>query len=675
MLTWMTGSLSRRLYLLIAVVAVGMMGMVTYQLYSQRAGLENFKRTELQSVVETALSVIESFYARAQSGELLEEDAKQQALDTVRAMRYQGGEYFFIDSYDMVLLMHPTKPEKQGSDRSIEEDGRGTLFIREMIENVIADGTAYQEYLFVRPEGGFAEKVSYAQAFEPWGWVVASGILFTQVDTIFWQSALEGGLITGAIMILIVGIGIVIARSIARPMVRLNGAMVRIAAGDFETIVEGTQRSDELGAMARAVQTFRENGLKVEQMTKAEAVRIIEEKESRQKMMAELQHAFGSVVDAAIEGEFSQRVSTDFPDPELKALAGSVNLLVETIDRGVTDTGAVLHRLANTDLSVRMAGDHRGAFAKLKSDTNAVAEKLAEVVGKLQTTSRGLKTATGEILAGANDLSERTTRQAAAIEETSAAIEQMTSSAMGNANRAQDAYNKSQAAAELADAGGTVMVNATAAMEQITTSSGKISNIIGMIDDIAFQTNLLALNASVEAARAGEAGKGFAVVAIEVRRLAQSAAQASAEVKTLIEQSTNEVQGGSKLVAEAASKLSGILKAVRENSDLMQDIAEASREQTTAINEVRTAVHQMNDMTQHNAALVEQTNAAIEQTEAQASELDQIVAIFKVNGNELQSVTTSNINRPIRSNVKAKPMTAFLPLKGKAAIVTEWDDF
>ena len=174
------------------------------------------------------------------------------------------------------------------------------------------------------------------------------------------------------------------------------------------------------------------------------------------------------------------------------------------------------------------------------------------------------------------------------------------------------------------------MGRATHAMERITQSSSKISNIIGLIDDIAFQTNLLALNASVEAARAGDAGKGFAVVAVEVRRLAQSAAGASAEIKALIEISATEVAGGSKLVAEAADKLSAMQGAVRENNALLLDIASASKEQASAIEEVAIAVRLMDEMTQHNAALVEETNAAIEQTEAQASELDRIVDVFRL---------------------------------------------
>jgi methyl-accepting chemotaxis protein len=412
------------------------------------------------------------------------------------------------------------------------------------------------------------------------------------------------------------------------------GAMGRtvkvMAEGDYSVTVPGTGRVDEVGTLARAVEVFRENGKKVAEMTEAEAVRIIRDQEERVKMMAELQHAFGGVVDAAIDGDFSKRVAAEFPDAELNALAGSVNSLVETVDRGLSETGEVLSALAQTDLTQRVHGQYGGAFARLKNDTNAVAERLTEIVGQLKGTSRSLKTATGEILSGANDLSERTTKQAATIEETSAAMEQLASTVTANAQNAQQASEASGRVTLAAEQGGGVMQEANAAMERITTSSGKISNIIGMIDDIAFQTNLLALNASVEAARAGDAGKGFAVVAVEVRRLAQSAAGASSEVKALIEQSGGEVKAGSRLVAEAAEKLEAILVAARSSNQLMEKIARDSHEQASAIEEVNTAVRQMDEMTQHNAALVEETNAAIEQTEAQASELDRIVEVFHV---------------------------------------------
>jgi methyl-accepting chemotaxis protein len=207
-------------------------------------------------------------------------------------------------------------------------------------------------------------------------------------------------------------------------------------------------------------------------------------------------------------------------------------------------------------------------------------------------------------------------------------------------------------------------------MERISSSSSKISGIIGMIDDIAFQTNLLALNASVEAARAGDAGKGFAVVAVEVRRLAQSAASASSEVKVLIEQSATEVLGGSRLVSEASGKLASMLDGIRESAVLVEGMSRATQEQSGAIAEVSTAIRQMDEMTQHNAALVEQTNAAIEQTENQASELDRVVDIFidqrarPGKGEKVQQV---------QARVKSASSTYLT--NGNAALDQEWNEF
>jgi methyl-accepting chemotaxis protein len=295
----------------------------------------------------------------------------------------------------------------------------------------------------------------------------------------------------------------------------------------------------------------------------------------------------------------------------------------------LTDSLALM---AKGDLGGRIDTEFTGQFEALRQAFNQSLSQLERIVSDLRKASGTLKTATAEILSGANDLSTRTTRQAATIEETSAAVEQLSTAVADNARRAATASDKARQVSLNATDGGAVMGEATTAMSAIETSSGKISNIIGMIDDIAFQTNLLALNASVEAARAGEAGKGFAVVAIEVRRLAQSAAEASSDVKALIEASAGEVRTGAQLVGKAAERLQDILSGAEESALLIDEIAKANREQSGALQEVGVAVRQMDEMTQHNAALVEQTNAAIEQTEAQASELDRIVAVFRQAG-------------------------------------------
>ncbi|WP_332685595.1 methyl-accepting chemotaxis protein [Devosia sp.] len=445
---------------------------------------------------------------------------------------------------------------------------------------------------------------------------------FTAMLTLAISAA--AGIVIGLAVSLLVG-----RRTIVNPVRELTHTMIELADGKLDVTIANADARDEIGAMARAVEVFRQNGKRVAALSAEEAARNLSIVE-RADMMALLQAELGSVMKAASAGDFAQRVPTNFSDDELNGLAASVNGLVETVDRGLAETGTVLSAIANTDLTHRVTGQYQGAFGALKDNTNAVAEKLADIVAQLKGTSRSLKTATSEILAGANDLSERTTRQAATIEETSAAMETLASTVLENAKRAQDANGNANRVTASAEMSGEVMAQATGAMERITTSSSKISNIIGLIDDIAFQTNLLALNASVEAARAGDAGKGFAVVAVEVRRLAQSAASASADVKVLIEQSAKEVSDGSRLVADAAERLNGMLEGVRSSSTLMEGISRDSQEQSTGITEVSIAVRQMDEMTQHNAALVEEMNAAIEQTENQATQLDAIVDIFKV---------------------------------------------
>ncbi|MCW5720598.1 MAG: HAMP domain-containing protein [Devosia sp.] len=460
----------------------------------------------------------------------------------------------------------------------------------------------------------------------------------------------------------------------SRPIGQLTLAMRQLADGKFETEVPNADRQDEIGEMAAAVQVFKENGIRIANMSADEQASALRTA-ARAKVMEDFQGEFDHVVAAALAGDFSQSITGQFDDDDITRIARNFNAMVGSVRNGLADAGSVLAALADTDLGQRMDGEHQGAFLELKTDLNRVADTLTDVVTRLRSTSRGVKTATGEILAGANDLSERTTRQAATIEETSAAIEQLSTTVSDNAKRAQHGSSTADAVTQAALEGGQVMQQATEAMDRISSSSAKISNIIGMIDDIAFQTNLLALNASVEAARAGDAGKGFAVVAVEVRRLAQSSAEASSEIKGLIEQSSGEVQGGSRLVSDAAAKLEAMLEAVRTNSALMAEIARESSQQASAIEEVTVAVRQMDEMTQHNAALVEETNAAIEQTESRANELDKIVEVFRLKDTADWAEPAANTRSAVRKPAPARPAKTAYISQGSAAIDADWNEF
>jgi len=440
--------------------------------------------------------------------------------------------------------------------------------------------------------------------------------------------AIMGGAGIVALLSLIFAI-FVVFRGVSRPLRETQKAISRIAGGELDIAVPYLKKKDEIGKIAAAVQVFLEKSQAIRDLDAANAARIAVERQ-RSDAMSNLVSGLADIVDAAVEGDFSRRMETGFEEADLRSVAMGVNNLVATVEQGVGDAGTVLSALARADLTQKMDGDHKGVFAQLKSDINGVTDTLTEIIGRLRSASGGVRVATNEILSGANDLADRTTRQAASIQQTSAAMEQLAGTVLDNARRTDDASAMARSVATQAQGAGDVMRNATGAMERISASSAKISSIIGLIDDIAFQTNLLALNASVEAARAGEAGRGFAVVAVEVRRLAQSAAKASADVKALVEQASAEVTGGTRLVSDASERLLAMLDGVRGNADQLLAIAQANRDQSSAIADVNTSIRHMDEMTQQNASLVEETNAAIEQTEGRASELDQIVDTFVI---------------------------------------------
>ena len=592
--------ISAKLYgLIVGIIAVFAAAMLATMIYDH-SNLEAERKAGLAGLNDTATSLLQHNYAKVRAGELTLEEAQALAIKTIRDIRYNGEGYFFILDTDGVMVMHPVSPQLEGASQLDLQDPDGRYIFRDMISVATEHGHGAVDYKWPKP--GLDEpvmKFSQVDLFEPWGWIVGTGVYADDLSALFWRNATTVLSIIAAVVVLAGLVSLALIRSIVKPLHALRDAIGEIANENTDVEVSCNTRRDEIGEISCAVVVLRDS--------------VIERKALRIKQAEQQQ-------------ELDQERAVT--EEERQQHADAVQAAADAQARAIDLLGSALERLADGRLDNQIDEKFTGELDRVRLAFNRTVDQVSEIVIRLRQTSRGVKTATGEILSGANDLSERTTKQAATIEETSAAMEQLANTVMENAKRAGTASEQAKQASHTAEEGGEVMTQANAAMERISASSSKISNIIGMIDDIAFQTNLLALNASVEAARAGEAGKGFAVVAVEVRRLAQSAAEASSEVKVLIEQSGVEVSGGTKLVAEAAEKLSSMLEAVRANASQMQDIAKDSREQASAIEEVNVAVRQMDEMTQHNAALVEQTNAAIEQTENQASELDRIVEVF-----------------------------------------------
>ncbi len=339
-----------------------------------------------------------------------------------------------------------------------------------------------------------------------------------------------------------------------------------------------------------------------------------------------------AMVDAASSGDFTKQISLTDKDGFFENLSKGLNHLVSTVEVALNDVIRMLGAMAKGDLTERITRDYQGSFGQLKDDANATANKLTEVIGNIRSSSGAITSAANEIAQGNADLSQRTEEQASSLEETASSMEEMTSTVKQSAENAIEANQLSDKAQDKAVQGGEVVSRAVAAMDEINTSSKKISDIIGVIDEIAFQTNLLALNAAVEAARAGEQGRGFAVVAGEVRNLAQRSAGAAKEIKELIRDSQNKVGDGTQLVNESGETLKDIVDAVEKVSSMMREISEAAQEQTSGIDQVNTAVSEMDDMTQQNAALVEEASAAGEAMAEQARGMNAMMDFFVVDG-------------------------------------------
>ena len=382
-----------------------------------------------------------------------------------------------------------------------------------------------------------------------------------------------------------------------------------------------------------------------------------------------MQERIDSVIQAARQGDFSKAVDCRGIDGVYAQLADGVNQLNGVIGNAVDELGVMLRAMAEGDLSKRISADFHGRLGDLKDDANKTADQLSGIVNQIQTAAGEVRNAAGEISSGTMDLSQRTEQAASNLEETAASTEEMASTVRQNADNAKNASEVAGKANSSAKTGGDVVEQAVVAMAGIEQSAQKITEIIGVIDEIAFQTNLLALNASVEAARAGEAGKGFAVVAQEVRQLAQRSAQAASDIKAVIQDSNGQVKDGVELVGRAGKALHEIVGSVAEVAEIVQEIANASQEQALGVQEINNSITSMDEMTQQNSALVEQSSAAARSLGDQAGTLTELMTFFEGNGSANFKVSTTPNKRPAASRAPATIQSPAMASDG------DWSEF
>jgi len=650
-------TITARTWVTAGVASAFLLGISLYVLRALETRAKSERQAKIQATVEVAYGVVSHFAALEEQKKLSREEAQAAALKAIGELRYEQSEYFWVNDLGPRMVMHPLKPELDGRDLSDYTDPDGKHLFVEMVKAVRSGpgGAGFVDYRWPKP--GAVEplpKRSFVKLFEPWGWMIGTGIYLDDLEAAMSVERRKIALAAGFVTLLLALTGFGVARGvraevvgICREAARLEAAVLEgrlsqradpAAVGiEFRGVVEGMNRTMDAfvkpqkltgeylatfsrGEVPPPIREQYQGDFDVLRKNWNELIDVVEMRE------ADLRH----LLEAARQGRLLERADATRYSGRNGELIASVNAVLDAMSKPIAEAMATLARLAERDLSARVEGEYQGEFAKMKQAINGSASALEETMARVAVAVEQLSSASNQIASSAQSVATGASEQAASLEQTNGSLESMASVTQLAADNAQQADALASAARTSAKEGAGAIERMRAAMAKVKVSAEGTSQIIKDINEIAFQTNLLALNAAVEAARAGEAGRGFAVVAEEVRSLALRSKEAAHKTETLIRESVKQADEGGTVTQEVSGKLAEILSSAEKVSALVGEVAASSQEQAQGIAQVTKAVAEMNKVTQQNAASSEESSSAAQELSNQSEALAALVGAFQI---------------------------------------------
>lgn len=651
---------------------IGLLAVSATALFLEKHNMLEDRKTKTRHLVESAHTVLMHFQAMEKSGALTTQQAQDAAIQAVQAMRYEQKEYFWLN--DMTspipkMIMHPAVPALNGKVLDganfncattlqagldapvVHTDGKKNLFVA-FNEVVQASGRGFVTYNWPKPKlgGGTTEelfgKLSYVQKFEPWGWVVGSGIYIDDVDKKFWELVIQFGAMVLVVMLIIAAMIRWQVLSITRPLNDLRSMVMRIQSTSDFSLRLNIQSQDEVGQTAMAFNQL----LSAQQIAIGEVNAVVEAiaaGDFTKRVNADLKGDLGimksavngsaisvnttmkalqEVMLALRDGDFSKRMSSEVQG-ELRSAVDSAMQAMQTL---LDDVGKVMNGVAQGDLRGRIGADGRGDLAVLKNNINRSLEALGNSMVAINTNTQQVAAASNETSQAISQISDGAQNQMHAIGQLANAVRETATSVTDVSRNTETASARSQESMAIVRAGKDKMSTMVEVVNGIAANSEKINKITEVIESIANKTNLLSLNAAIEAARAGEHGKGFSVVAEEVGKLASSSAESTQEISQLVQQAVAQAKRAVATVQEVSHDMDRIETGAHEANGMMQRISAALEQQSSAVQEINSNVANLNKIAESNAAASEEITATVIELSKIADSTRQEVGKFKV---------------------------------------------